>query len=137
MAQCARFFEMCEEAGSTFTDFCSASGGTAGSTGLPPMMMYLHFGVTELVLLRGWVTSAGWTYALTCLAVAVAAVVVQVRRCVCVWGQRWGAGCAGVCVGGGSVALCWCFPPSFSGWVGLGGGSLKQRASNVTPFYDA
>lgn len=42
MAECAKFFDMCDEAGSTFWGLCGGGGGGGDRIPLPPMRMYLH-----------------------------------------------------------------------------------------------
>ncbi len=77
MAECRNHDAFCNVAGGGFAPFCMAAG--AGDA-LPPMRMYFHTGTYDLILFRGWVPTAAWQYALSCLAIIAMGVVVQGAR---------------------------------------------------------
>lgn len=75
MAQCAQFVRMCSGAGAadTFTALCG--GGDTGA--LPPMKMWMHAGMHDILLFKEWVPSNGGEYAGYCIMCIVGAVFVQ------------------------------------------------------------
>lgn len=78
MSQCTRFFSMCEAAGETFVGICGTDGSTG--TGFPPMKMYLHASVSEIILLKEWVPRTTGPFIASCLAVMAMAVLVQALK---------------------------------------------------------
>ena len=78
MAQCSGFFAMCNEAGDTFNGICGRDGD--GSAAFPPMKMYLHASVSEIILLKEWVPRSTGPFIASCLAIIAAAVLVQALK---------------------------------------------------------
>lgn len=74
MAGCQPFFAMCEASQDTFQEFC---GKGASYKGLPPMKMWLHSGITDIVLIKEWVPTDGWYYFGTLVACFFWALLVQ------------------------------------------------------------
>lgn len=74
MAGCQQFFSMCEAAQSTFQELC---GKGESYKGLPPMRMWLHSGITDIVLIKEWVPTDGWYYFGTLVACFFGALLVQ------------------------------------------------------------
>ena len=79
MAQCSKLFQMCEgAAGETFKALCD--GGEGGGSALPPMKMYMHSSISEIILFKEWVPTTGGAYAGALLCVLLAAVAVQALK---------------------------------------------------------
>jgi len=74
MAGCQQFFSMCEAAQGTFQELC---GKGESYKGLPPMRMWLHSGITDIVLIKEWVPTDGWYYFGTLVACFFWALLVQ------------------------------------------------------------
>lgn len=74
MAGCNSFYSMCTMIGSTFQSLC---GYESSSEYLPPMKMWLHSSITDILLIKQWVPRNGGEYAASCLAVIAAAILVQ------------------------------------------------------------
>ncbi|CAG9467178.1 unnamed protein product [Pedinophyceae sp. YPF-701] len=86
MANCQPFQAMCSQASSAFPSVC----GTERSSALPPMRMYFHASLRDIVLFRSWVPSSGGTYAATCFAILATGVIIQLLRASRVWLElRW------------------------------------------------
>ncbi|GAB4817548.1 hypothetical protein N2152v2_004594 [Parachlorella kessleri] len=79
MADCTGFFEMCDEAGATFTGLCGGSGSSSSGT-LPPMRMYLHQGIRDIILFKSWVPEITAAYVGSCVAVLFTALAVQALK---------------------------------------------------------
>lgn len=77
MPQCSRFFSMCSDASGTFTQICTAGGS---SDALPPMKMYMHASMREIILFKEWVPESDGGYIAACLGVIVTAIVVQALK---------------------------------------------------------
>lgn len=74
MAGCSSFYSMCTMIETTFTSLC---GYESSSEYLPPMKMWLHASITDILLIKEWVPRNGGQYAASCLAVIAAAILVQ------------------------------------------------------------
>lgn len=97
MSQCSTFFSFCDEAGDTFYQFCSQQDPDA----LPPMKMYLHAAMRELILMKEWVPDSNGAYIGSCLAVIVAGIVVSYLKAMRVRLEvKWAAERAVTCAGG-------------------------------------
>ena len=82
MSGCAEFYAMCSTdgedggGGSTFSGLCgSAAGGSSDS--LPPMRMWIHSGIEDILLFKEWVPRTDAAYAGACIGVLFAAIFVQ------------------------------------------------------------
>lgn len=77
MAQCAGFFTMCSNSAveSTFYTFCDEDKNDP--TVLPPMKMWMHAGIYDILLFKEWVPKNAAEYAGYCIMCIVAALVVQ------------------------------------------------------------
>eukprot|EP00889_Picochlorum_renovo_P000800 jgi/Picre1/27830/NNA_000794.t1 len=73
MAGCSKFFAMCTSTGDDFSQLC----GTGEEQGLPPMRMWLHTGIRDIVLIKEWVPTNGGYYFGTLVACFFGAVLVQ------------------------------------------------------------
>jgi hypothetical protein len=74
MAGCDKFFSMCKATGDDFGLLCGTSDDYQG---LPPMRMWLHTGIRDIVLIKEWVPTDGGYYFGTLVACFFAAVFVQ------------------------------------------------------------
>lgn len=79
MAGCQQFFSMCEASEDTFQELC---GKGDSYKGLPPMRMWLHTGITDIVLIKEWVPTDGGYYFGTLVACFFGALLVQ-------WLKAW------------------------------------------------
>jgi copper transporter 1 len=77
MAQCAGFFTMCSNSAveSTFNTICDEDDNDP--TVLPPMKMWMHAGIRDILLFKEWIPENGGEYAGYCILCIVAALVVQ------------------------------------------------------------
>lgn len=73
MAGCKQFFDMCGATGESFSELC----GDDAYQGLPPMRMWMHVGITDIVLLKEWIPRNGAEYFGTLVACFFAALFVQ------------------------------------------------------------
>jgi hypothetical protein len=105
MVQCAAYNRLCAVAASTYGVLCG-SNTTSGET-LPPMKMWLHTGITDILLIKSWVPQNDAQYAASCIAVIATAVLVQGLKalrvmCEANWaakGRARDAGCVSECAG--------------------------------------
>ena len=72
MAQCADFTRMCSAGSDTFKQLCGTDG-----TSLPPMKMWMHAGINDILLFKEWVPQNGGEYAGYLIMCIVGAVFVQ------------------------------------------------------------
>lgn len=78
MEGCQQFYSMCSVVssdGESLNGLCKAD--TSSSDYLPPMRMWLHTGITDIVLIKEWVPTDGGYYFGTLVACFAAAVVCQ------------------------------------------------------------
>lgn len=75
MSGCAQFDSFCQEAGDTFTSLCGQN-----SDSLPPMKMYLHASMRELILIKEWVPTSNGAYIASCIAVIATGVFVSALK---------------------------------------------------------
>lgn len=76
MAGCSKFFSMCEATGESFSELC----GSDDYQGLPPMRMWIHAGITDIVLIKEWVPRNGAQYFGTLVACFFGALLVQALK---------------------------------------------------------
>eukprot|EP00884_Botryococcus_braunii_P019017 jgi/Botrbrau1/579/Bobra.0010s0045.1 len=77
MAQCDGFVLMCKGQENDLESICSTG---SQPDHLPPMKMYFHGGILDVILFRGWVPRNDWQYALSCIVIIVLGVVTQACR---------------------------------------------------------
>eukprot|EP00899_Mesostigma_viride_P024477 jgi/Mesvir1/5213/Mv15343-RA.1 len=77
MPLCGRFLSFCNVAGAQFPTLCDA--GSYG--GLPPMKMYFHTTIREIILFREWVPGNRARYFGSCLAIILMGIVLTALRC--------------------------------------------------------
>ena len=77
MPQCDGFVRMCSSsAGTTFTELCGTGNDTSSSS-LPPMKMWMHAGIRDILLFKEWIPENDGQYAGYCILCIVWAVLVQ------------------------------------------------------------
>lgn len=76
MSECDPFYAMCEgDAGAFYPDVCNTGEGGAGYT--PPMTMWFHQRVQEVILFRQWIPRSTAAYVASWVAIFIMAVAVQ------------------------------------------------------------
>lgn len=76
MSGCDAFYNFCHATDNTFKQLC----GEGPPQGLPPMKMWLHASIRDILLIKSWVPENGGAYAASCIAVIAAAVLVQALK---------------------------------------------------------
>lgn len=143
MAQCAQFTAMCtaDAGGETFTTLC----GDDGSGGPPPMKMYLHAAMSEMILFRAWAPVTNGAYIGSCIAIIVLGVLVQALkalrvRCEAGWAAAMHVPCCGPEPDEAMDDGGW-FGTTVAGRLGFGPGQLRRNATRsiftgVVVFFD-
>lgn len=76
MQMCDNFDVMCAAAGADLSYFCTREGASYD----PPMRMYFHTGIDDMILFRGWVPSSIGNYIASILVVLLAGIFVSALR---------------------------------------------------------
>lgn len=76
MEMCDRFVTMCDAAGDDLSHFCTNNLGTYD----PPMRMYFHTGVRDMILFRGWVPKSTGALVGSIVAVLLAGILAGALR---------------------------------------------------------
>lgn len=76
MQLCDNFDAMCAAAGADLSYFCTREGASYD----PPMRMYFHTGIDDMILFRGWVPSSTGNYIASILVVLLAGIFVSALR---------------------------------------------------------
>ena len=83
MAECSKFTEMCTAAAEdSFPALCGGGSSGSGSSGLPPMKMWMHAGTRDILIFKEWVPDSTGQYAGYCIAFITFGVLVQ-------WLKAW------------------------------------------------